>query len=138
MPFVNLYDTHMGENCLIGPFVELGGVKIGDRTKISSHSYGCPGVVIGDDCFIAHSVMFTNDKFSDVPSYKTIDELAELWNKRETSIGNRVRIGSGCVILPVHIGDDCIIGAGAVVTKDIPPGTTVAGAPARAMKPKSH
>lgn len=132
--FVNLYDTTLGENCLVGTFVELGGVKIGSRTKISSHSYACPGVEIGDDCFIAHSVMFVNDKFSDVPAYATIEELAKLWTLRHTKVGNRVRIGSGVVIMPVHIGDDVIIGAGAVVTKDVPSGTTICGVPARHLR----
>jgi acetyltransferase-like isoleucine patch superfamily enzyme len=125
MPFINLYDCEVGENCFIGPFVEIGGATIGNRTRISSHSYICPFVTIGDDCFIGHGVQFTNDTFD--------TEFGKTWNPQKTVVGNRVRIGSGCVILPICIGDDAVIGAGAVVTRDVPAGTTVAGVPARRM-----
>lgn len=134
MPFVNLYDSSIGEDCFIGPFVEIGGAKIGNRTKISSHTYICPMVEIGDDCFIAHGVMFTNDTFIAPAEYQDISELTEKWKPLRTLVGNRVRIGSGCVILPVRIGDGAIIGAGAVVTHDVPAGALVAGVPARRMR----
>jgi acetyltransferase-like isoleucine patch superfamily enzyme len=133
MPFTNIYNSRLGEEVFVGPFVELGGCVIGNRTKIGSHSYVCPGVEIGDDCFIAHAVMFTNDKFADVPCYDNIKDLAALWKMRSTHVGNKVRIGSGAVILPVVIGDGAIIGAGAVVTKRVHPGAVVAGNPARFM-----
>ena len=121
--FVNLYGCHIKEGAFIGPFVEIqSNVIIGDRSRISSHSFVCSGVEIGEDCFIAHGVMFTNDKFT---------EGREDWIERKTKIGNRVRIGSNATILPVSIGDDAVIGAGAVVTKDIPAGTVVKGNPAR-------
>lgn len=126
--FVNIYASVIGADCMIAPFVEIGGAVIGNRTSISSHSYICPGVHIGDDCFIAHGVMFTNDKFKDFPGWGP-DHKGFI--KRDTIVGNRVRIGSGAVILPVTIGDDAIIGAGAVVTKDVLPGAIVAGNPAR-------
>lgn len=120
---VNIYDCQIGNNCFIGPFVEIQkGVKIGDRTRVSSHTFICEGVKIGSDCFIGHGVMFVNDKF-DAP-------LTD-WIMRETKIGNNVRIGSNATILPVNIGDGVIIGAGAVVTKDVSSGTIVKGNPAR-------
>jgi acetyltransferase-like isoleucine patch superfamily enzyme len=121
--FTNLYGCEIKANAFIGPFVEIQSkVKIGERTRISSHSFVCSSGDIGDDCFIAHGVMFTNDLFT---------EARENWQERSTVIGNRVRIGSNATILPVHIGDDAIIGAGAVVTKDVPPGATVKGNPAK-------
>lgn len=131
MPFVNLYDSKIGDRCFIGPFVEIGGAVIGDGTKVSSHSYICPHVEIGEDSFIAHGVMFTNDTFETPEKYQNIRELGEQWTPRRTVVGNRVRIGSGAVILPVQIGDGAIIGAGAVVTKDVPAGAIVKGVPAR-------
>lgn len=122
-PFSNLYGCEIGEHCFIGPFVEIqSGVKIRNRTRISSHSFICSGVEIGEDCFIAHGVMFTNDKFT---------ESRENWLLRKTKIGNNVRIGSNSTILPVSIGDNCVIGAGSVVTHDVPPNTTVYGVPAK-------
>jgi acetyltransferase-like isoleucine patch superfamily enzyme len=121
--FTNLYGCELGENVFIGPFVEVqSDVKIGNRTRISSHSFVCSSVEIGEDCFIAHGVMFTNDKFT---------EEREEWVERKTKVGNNVRIGSNATILPVTIGDNVIIGAGAVVTKDIPANTTVKGNPAK-------
>lgn len=134
MRFVHIYGSVLGENVSVFPFVELGGCTIGRGTKIGTHSYVCPGVVIGKECFIAHAVMFTNDKFSDVPKFENLKELGERWKRRDTIIGDRVRIGSGAVILPVRIGDDAIIGAGAVVTKDVPAGETWAGNPARRLR----
>lgn len=131
MEFVNLYDAQIGEECFIGPFVEIGGAVIGKRTKISSHCYICPHVEIGEDCFIAHGVTFTNDRFDTPESYGHIKELAEKWTVRPTKIGHRVRIGSGSVILPVRIGNDVVIGAGTVVTKDVPDGAKIMGNPGR-------
>ncbi len=121
--FVNLYDCHLGDDVFIGPFVEIQKKAfIGNRTRISSHSFVCEGVNIGQDCFIAHGVMFINDIF---------DAPLDKWIQRNTLIGNNVRIGSNATILPVKIGDNSVIGAGAVVTKDIPANSTVKGNPAR-------
>tara|TARA_R100001509_G_scaffold48247_2_gene26198 strand:+ start:7546 stop:8301 length:756 start_codon:yes stop_codon:yes gene_type:complete len=120
---VNLYGCSIGNDCFVGPFVEIQERStIGNNTRISSHSFICSGVIIGNNCFIGHGVMFTNDKFT---------EDRDKWVERETIIGNNVRIGSNATILPVNIGDNVIIGAGAVVTKDIPANTIVKGNPAK-------
>jgi acetyltransferase-like isoleucine patch superfamily enzyme len=121
--FTNLYECELGDNVFIGPFVEIqSNVKVGKNTRISSHSFICSSVEIGEECFIAHGVMFTNDKFT---------ESRENWVERKTVVGNNVRIGSNATILPVTIGEGAVIGAGAVVTKDVPAGKTVKGNPAK-------
>lgn len=121
--FTNLYGCVLQEGVFIGPFVEIqSNVKIGKNTRISSHSFICSSVTVGSDCFIAHGVMFTNDLFT---------ERKQDWIERKTVVGNNVRIGSNATILPVTIGDGAIIGAGAVVTKDVPANTTIKGNPAR-------
>lgn len=122
---VNLYGCELGEDVFVGPFVEIqSDVIIGDRTRIQSHSFICSNVSIGLDCFIGHGVMFTNDKFINRRLSK--DFLP-------TTIGNKVYIGSNATILPVNICDDVVIGAGAVVTRDITESGTYAGNPARKL-----
>ena len=120
---VNIYGCELGDGVFVGPFVEIQkDVNIDDDTRISSHTFICEGVDIGKDCFIAHGVMFVNDKYT---------EDKKDWILRKTKIGNNVRIGSNATILPVTIGDNVVIGAGAVVTKDIPSNSVVKGNPAK-------
>lgn len=122
--FINIYGCNLSENVFIGPFVEIQkNVSIGSGSRISSHSFICEDVTIGENCFIGHGVMFTNDKFDSLN--------LKSWIKRPTYIGNNVRIGSNATILPVSIGENVVIGAGAVVTKDIPANCIVKGNPAK-------
>jgi acetyltransferase-like isoleucine patch superfamily enzyme len=131
---VNLYGCKIGSNAFIGPFVEIQrNVSIGDRTRIQSHSFICELVDIGKDCFVGHGVMFINDKFEHGGPARGDKRL---W--KSTSIGNRVSIGSNATILPVTICDDVVIGAGAVVTKDITTSGAYAGNPARLMSHEPH
>lgn len=128
---VNLYGCTIGDSCFIGPFVEIQrGASIGNRCRIQSHTFICDLVQIGDDCFIAHGVMFINDLFADGgPANRRRD----LW--RSTRIGNHVSIGSNATILPVSICDRTVIGAGAVVTKDVTEPGIYAGNPAHLLRP---
>lgn len=127
---VNLYGCHLGDDVMIGPFVEVQqGVRIGTRTRIQSHAFLCEGVTIGDDCIVSHGVMFINDTFAhggpargDRSRWKT------------TSVGDRVSIGTGAVILPVSICAGAVIGAGSVVTRDIEFAGVHAGNPARLLR----
>lgn len=125
----NLYECTIGDGCFIGPFVEIQrGVKIGARTKVQSHAFVCELVTIGEDCFIGHGVVFINDAFrTGGPAQRD----PALWE--ETTIGDRVAIGSNATILPVAICSDVVIGAGSVVTKDIVKPGAYAGNPARAI-----
>jgi acetyltransferase-like isoleucine patch superfamily enzyme len=128
---VNLYGCSIGNDCFIGPFVEIQkSVAVGDRTKIQSHSFICELVTIGSDCFIGHGVMFINDLFSSGGP-----AAGDKTKWKATSIGNHVSIGSNATILPVSICDHVVIGAGAVVTKDISQPGIYAGNPAKHLKP---
>lgn len=127
---VNLYECSIGDDCFIGPFVEIQrGVVIGNRTRVQSHTMVCELVTIGDDCFIGHGVMFTNDTFATGgPARGRMD----LW--RRTKIGNNVSIGSNATILPVEICDGAVIGAGAVITRNIDVPGIYAGNPGRLLR----
>lgn len=127
----NLYECSIGDDSFVGPFTEIQkGAIIGKRCKVQSHSFICELVTIGDDCFIGHGVIFINDLFSNGgPSGNR-----EQW--KPTHIGNKVSIGSNATILPVSICDNVVIGAGAVVTKDIDAPGIYAGNPARLLRKK--
>ena len=127
---VNLYGCVIDDNCFIGPFVEIQkNVKIGANTKIQSHTFICELVSIGSGCFISHGVMFINDVFK---TGGPAGGNKSLW--KETVIGNHVSIGSNATILPVRITDNVVIGAGAVVTKDITEPGVYVGNPAKKIR----
>jgi len=126
---VNLYGCTIGDASFVGPFVEIQkGVTIGRRCRIQSHSFICELVTIGDDCFISHGVMFINDSF--VAGGPTPER--HLW--RSTKLGNHVSVGTNATVLPVTICDHVVIGAGAVVTKDITVPGFYVGNPARLLR----
>ena len=126
---VNLYECELGDNVFVGPFVEITkGVSIGNNTRISSHSFICELVTIGENCFIGHGVMFTNDLFKN----GKLGGSKKNWFK--TKIENNVLIGSNATILPVKICKGSVIGAGSVVTKDIKVKGIYAGNPAKLLR----
>ena len=131
--FTNLYGCKLGDETRIGPFVEIQrGVVVGSRCKISSHSFLCSGVEIGDEVFIGHAVMFTNDKYPRATTERGELQTDADWVLERTIVGKRAAIGSGAVILSgVTIGANAIVGAGAVVTRDVLSGSLVVGIPAR-------
>jgi acetyltransferase-like isoleucine patch superfamily enzyme len=134
--FVNLYGCRIGDGTRLGTFVEVQkGASIGRRCKVSSHTFVCEGVEIADDVFVGHGVMFTNTMLPRaVNAAGTLQTEAD-WELLRTRIENNVSIGSGAVILcGITIGRDAVIGAGAVVTRSIPPGEIWVGNPARFLK----
>ena len=131
--FVHAYGCEIGDNTKVGAFVEIQkGAKIGRNCKISSHTFICEGVTIGDGVFVGHNVSFINDKHP-----QAVNESGELqteadWRVVETKVGNGVSIGTSATILcGITIGDNAVIGAGAVVTKDVPAHAVAYGNPAR-------
>jgi acetyltransferase-like isoleucine patch superfamily enzyme len=128
---VNLYGCVIGEGCFIGPFVEIQrGVVIGKDAESQSHAFICELVSIGEDCFISHGAMFINDPFSEGGPAKG---RRDLW--RPTKVGDGVSVGTNATILPVAICDRAVIGAGAVVTRNITEPGIYAGNPARLLRP---
>ncbi len=135
--FVNLYGCEIGDETKIGTFVEIQkGVLIGRRVKVSSHSFVCEGVTIEDEVFIGHGVMFTNDKYPRATTERGDIQTEADWRVNPTRIRRGASIGSNATILcGVTIGERATIGAGSVVTHDVPPDTVVAGVPARTIRP---
>lgn len=134
--FANLYGCRIGEGTRIGPFVEIQkGAVVGPRCKISSHSFVCGGVELGEGVFVGHGVVFTNDRY---PRALTDDGALQTdgdWKLEPTIVRSRASIGSGAIILcGLTIGENAIVGAGAVVTRDVPDDAIVAGSPARVLR----
>ncbi|BAY66048.1 transferase hexapeptide repeat containing protein [Calothrix brevissima NIES-22] len=132
---VNLYSCTIGDDTKIGSFVEIQkNVIVGSRCKISSHSFLCEGVIIEDEVFIGHGVMFTNDLYPRAANEDGSLKTEADWDVVETLVKRCASIGSNATILPgVKIGEKAIVGAGAVVTDDVPDYAIVVGVPARAI-----
>lgn len=126
----NVYGCTLGDGVFVGPFVEIQrGVSVGARTRVQSHAFICELVAIGEDCFIGHGAKFVNDLFTTGGPARG---RKELW--RATKIGNRVSIGTNATVLPVHVCDGVVIGAGSVVTRNIDVPGIYAGNPARLLR----
>ncbi|CAN5483349.1 acyltransferase [soil metagenome] len=138
--FVNLYGCEIGDETKIGSFVEIQkGARIGPRCKISSHTFICEGVVIEEGVFIGHGVTFINDRLPRATNPDGRLKSDADWDCQQTLIKRGASIGSGATLLGgVTVGTNAIIGAGSVVTKDVPPNATVAGNPARPLSKKPH
>ena len=134
--FINLYGCTIGENTKIGAFVEIQkNAAVGRNCKISSHTFICEGVTIEDDVFIGHNVAFINDSYPRATTQEGTLQTETDWKVEATLVKKGASIGSGCTILAnVTIGEHSIIGAGSVVTKDVPPHTIVAGNPAKFLR----
>jgi UDP-2-acetamido-3-amino-2,3-dideoxy-glucuronate N-acetyltransferase len=131
--FTNLYGCRIGDGSRIGPFVEIQrGAVVGARCKIQSHTFVCDGVELGDEVFVGHGVMFINDRRPRATTEDGELQTEEDWELERTVVETRASIGSGAVVLcGVRIGEGALVGAGAVVTRDVPARTTVMGSPAR-------
>jgi len=124
---VNLYECRIGDDTFIGPFVEIQkGAVIDKRCRIQSHTFICEGVTIGNDVFVGHGVVFTNDL------YPLANDPG--WKLKKTLVKDRATIGNNATLLPVIIGEGSLVGAGSVVTKNVPDYTVVAGNPAKVLK----
>jgi acetyltransferase-like isoleucine patch superfamily enzyme len=134
--YVNAYQCSIGDNSKVGAFVEIQkGATIGKNCKISSHTFVCEGVHIDDNCFIGHGVMFTNDLFPKATNPDGSQQTDSDWTLLETYIKKGASIGSNATILcGITVGENALVGAGAVVTKDVPANTVVAGNPAKIIK----
>ena len=133
--FINLYGCEIGDETKIGAFVEIQkNASVGKRCKISSHTFICEGVTIEDNVFIGHGVMFVNDMYPRATAGDVL-QTEQDWKVEKTLVKRGATIGTGVTVLAnVTIGEDAIVGAGAVVTRDVPPRTIVAGNPARVLR----
>ena len=134
--FVNLYGCDIGDGTKVGTFVEIQkGVKIGRNCKISSHTFVCEGVTIEDNVFVGHNVTFTNDVYPRATTENGDLQTEDDWICVPTLVKKGASIGSSATLLPgITIGEKAIVGAGSVVTNDVPPGTIVAGSPAKVLR----
>ena len=134
--FTNLYGCELGDDVKVGTFVEIQkGAKIGHRCKVSSHSFICEGVTLEDDVFIGHNVTFTNDRYPRATNAAGELQTEADWQCIPTLVKRGAAIGSGTTLLcGITIGERAVIGAGSVVTKDVPPDAVFAGNPARFLK----
>jgi UDP-2-acetamido-3-amino-2,3-dideoxy-glucuronate N-acetyltransferase len=134
--FTNLYGCEIGDDVRIGAFVEIQkGAKIGSRCKISSHTFICEGVTLEDEVFVGHHVVFTNDLYPRATNGDNQLQTERDWECVPTLVKRGASIGSGAVLLcGITVGEDSVIGAGSVVTRDVPPGAVVAGNPARIIR----
>ena len=134
--FVNLYGCVVGDHSRIGAFVEIQkNARIGNNVKISSHTFICEGVTIEDDVFVGHNVSFINDKYPQATNAAGEPQSQMDWQVVPTRVKRGASVGSGATILcGVTIGENAVVGAGSVVTHDVPDGVTVAGVPARILR----
>jgi acetyltransferase-like isoleucine patch superfamily enzyme len=134
--FVNLYGCEIGDDTRIGTFVEIQkGAKVGERCKVSSHTFICEGVTIEAEVFVGHGVTFVNDRHPRATNPDGALQTDADWDCQQTLVKKGASIGSGATLLGgITIGENAVVGAGSVVTRDVPPGATVAGNPARPLK----
>ncbi|MGA8647543.1 MAG: acyltransferase [Candidatus Sulfotelmatobacter sp.] len=134
--FINLYGCEIGDESKIGAFVEIQkNASIGKRCKISSHTFICEGVTVEDNVFIGHGVMFINDSYPRATAADGNLQTEADWKVEQTIVKKGASIGSGATILSnISIGENAIVGAGSVVTKDVPPGSIVVGNPAKVLR----
>ncbi len=138
--FVNLYGCEIGDETRIGAFVEVQSeVKIGRRCKISSHSFVCSGVTIEDEVFVGHGVVFINDRRPSATNGDGSPKEEDDWWMERTLVRRRASIGSGAVLMcGISVGEGALVGAGAVVTRDVPAAAVVTGNPARLLARAAH
>jgi UDP-2-acetamido-3-amino-2,3-dideoxy-glucuronate N-acetyltransferase len=134
--FVNLYGCEIGDNTKVGSFVEIQkGARVGRNCKISSHTFICEGVTVEDEVFIGHGVKFINDKYPRATRADGQLQTDEDWAVEQTIVRRGASVGTGATILGgVEIGERAIVGAGSVVTRNVPPGSIVAGNPAKVIR----